>query len=150
MNFECELPDTNPLDDEIKELLQKSKKIAIVGISRKEDRDSFKVAKYLKEHGYQIIPVNPVYDEVLGEKCYKTLSDIPFEVDIVDIFRRPDAIPPIVDEAIKIGAKAVWMQLGLAHNESAKKAREAGLQVVQSKCIKIEHAKLLRDTEGDG
>ncbi len=147
MNFECELPDSNPLDDEIRELLQKSKKIAIVGISRKEDRDSFKVAKYLKEHGYQIIPVNPVYEEVLGEKCYKSLSDIPFEVDIVDIFRRPDAIPPIVDEAIKIGAKAVWMQLGLAHNESAKKAREAGLQVVQSKCIKIEHAKLLREGE---
>jgi len=147
MDIQCELPDSNPLDVEIRELLQKSKKIAIVGISRKEDRDSFKVAKYLKEHGYQIIPVNPVYEEVLGEKCYKSLSDIPFEVDIVDIFRRPDAIPPIVDEAIKIGAKAVWMQLGLAHNESAKKAREAGLQVVQSKCIKIEHAKLLKECE---
>ncbi|HDM77256.1 MAG TPA: CoA-binding protein, partial [Deltaproteobacteria bacterium] len=84
MDIQCELPDSNPLDDEIRELLQKSKKIAIVGISRKEDRDSFKVAKYLKEHGYQIIPVNPVYEEVLGEKCYKSLSDIPFEVDIVD------------------------------------------------------------------
>ena len=147
MGFQCELPDSNPLDDEIKELLQKSKKIAIVGISRKEDRDSFKVAKHLKEHGYQIVPVNPAYEEVLGEKCYKSLSDIPFEVDIVDIFRRPDAIPPIVDEAIKIGAKAVWMQLGLAHNESAKKARDAGLQVVQSKCIKIEHSKLLKESE---
>ncbi len=147
MSLECELPDSNPLDDEIKELLQKAKTIAIVGISRKEERDSYKVAKYLKEHGYQIVPVNPVYDEVLGEKCYKSLSDIPFKIDIVDIFRRPDAIPPIVDEAIEIGAGAVWMQLGLAHNESAKKAREAGLQVVQSKCIKIEHSKLLKESE---
>lgn len=146
MEVQCEMPDSNPLEEDIKQLLQKSNTIAVVGISRKEDRDSYKVAKYLKEHGFKIIPVNPRYEEVLGEKCSKSLSDIPFSVDIVDIFRKPESIPPIVDEAIKIGAKAVWMQLGLAHNASAKKAREAGLEVVMNKCIKIEHSRLLRET----
>ncbi len=143
----CEIPDYNPPTEEIVELLNNSKTIAIVGISRKTDRDSYKVAKYLKEHGYKIIPVNPKYDEVLGEKCYPDLKSIPESVDIVDIFRKPEAIPPVVDDAIDIKAKAVWMQLGLAHNESAEKARKAGLQVVMSKCIKIEHSKLLADNK---
>ena len=138
----CELPDSNPPSEEIRALLSESKVIAIVGLSDKADRASNKVAVYLKEHGYKIIPVNPMKDEILGDKCYPTLSDIPEPVDIVDIFRKVDVIPSIVDEAINISAKAVWMQLGLAHHESAEKARQAGLVVVQSKCTKIEHERL--------
>jgi len=138
-NTNCELPDSNPPSDEIRTLLTASKVIAIVGLSDKPDRASNRVAVYLKAHGYKIIPVNPMKDEILGDKCYPTLSDIQEPVDIVDIFRKVDMIPAIVDEAIKISAKAVWMQLGLAHHESAEKARQAGLIVVQSKCTKIEH-----------
>jgi uncharacterized protein len=100
------------------------------------------VGEYLKKKGYRIIPVNPAKDKILGEKSYPDLSSIPEKVDIVDIFRAVEAIPGIVDEAIKIGAGAVWMQLGLAHNESAEKARGAGLFVVQSKCMKKEHSRL--------
>ncbi len=138
----CEVPGFNPLDDEIKEILLENKTIAIVGLSDNPERDSNKVGKYLKEHGYKIIPVNPGKKEILGEKSYPDLASIPEKVDIVDIFRSVEAIPGIVDEAIKIKAKVVWMQLGLAHNESAKKAQKAGLKVVQSKCLKVEHTKL--------
>jgi len=144
----CELPDYNPPDEEIVNILKNVKTIAIVGISEKPDRDSHQVARYLKDHGYKIIPVNPKYEQVLGEKCYPDLKSIPEPVDVVDIFRKPEAIPPIVDDAISIGAKVVWMQLGLAHNESAEKARKAGLEVVMSKCIKIEHGKFLRNQTG--
>ena len=138
----CEVPGCNPLDDEIKNILETNKTVAIVGLSNKSERDSYKVAKYLKEHGYRIIPVNPAVSEILEEKSYPDLLSIPEPVDVVDIFRNVEAIPGIVDEAIKIKAKVVWMQLGLAHNESAQKAMDAGLKVVQSKCMKIEHSKL--------
>ncbi len=138
----CELPESNPLEVEIKEILENSKTIAIVGLSDKPERDSYRVAEYLKGHGYTIIPVNPTRPEILGEKSYPDLASIPVPVDIVDIFRNIDAIPAIVDEAIEIRAKVVWMQLGLAHNASARKAMEAGLVAVQSKCLKIEHQKL--------
>ena len=138
----CELPDSNPLSEEIAALLTAAKVIAIVGLSDKPDRASNRVAVYLKEQGYKIIPVNPTKEEILGEKCYSALSEIPEPVDIVDIFRKVDVIPVVVDEAIKISAKAVWMQLGLAQHESAEKARQAGLIVVQSKCTKIEHERL--------
>jgi len=147
MTMGCELPDYNPPDEEVVELLKSAKTIAVVGISHKEDRDSYKVAKYLKEHGYKIIPVNPKYKEVLGEPCYPDLKSIPEKIDVVDIFRKVDAIPGIVDEAISVGAGAVWMQLGLAHNESAEKARQAGLKVVMNKCMKIEHQRLLSSTD---
>jgi len=147
MTMGCELPDYNPPDEEVVELLKSAKTIAVVGISHKEDRDSYKVAKYLKEHGYKIIPVNPKYKEVLGEPCYPDLKSIPEKIDVVDIFRNIDAIPGIVDEAINVGAGAVWMQLGLAHNESAEKARQAGLKVVMNKCMKIEHQRLLSSTD---
>jgi len=143
MTMGCELPDYNPPDEEVVELLKSAKTVAVVGISHKEDRDSYKVAKYLKEHGYKIIPVNPKYKEVLGEPCYPDLKSVPEKIDVVDIFRNIDAIPGIVDEAINVGAGAVWMQLGLAHNESAEKARQAGLKVVMNKCMKIEHQRLL-------
>ena len=140
----CEFPESNPLDDEIRGILENSKTIAIVGLSDKPERDSYGVAKYLKDHGYKIIPVNPTKQEILGEKSYPDLASIPTPVDIVDIFRNIDAVPGIVEEAIGIKAKVVWMQLGLAHNQSAQKARDAGLIAVQSKCLKVEHGRLMR------
>lgn len=141
-NIQCELPDYNPPSEEIKEILTKYKRIAVVGLSPKEERDSHRVAKYLMEQGYEIIPVNPGQKEILGKECFKTLKDIPFEVDIVDLFLNPTRVPPIVDQAIDIGAKVVWMQLGVVHNEAAKKAKKAGIKVVMNKCIKQEHEKM--------
>ena len=124
---------------EITEILHNYRVVAVVGLSDKPDRPSYRVAQYLKEHGYRIVPVNPVRQEILGEKCYATLRDIPFPVEIVDIFRQVDAIPKIVDDAIAVGAKVVWMQQGLVEPESAAKAKQAGLQVVMDRCLKIEH-----------
>ncbi|MCX7822603.1 MAG: CoA-binding protein [Syntrophobacterales bacterium] len=140
----CEIPDYIASDEEVVELLKSAKTVAVVGISHNEDRDSHKVAKYLKEHGYKVIPVNPKYKEVLGEPCYPDLKSIPERVDVVDIFRNVEAIPGIVDEAIQVGAGAVWMQLGLTHNEAAEKAKQAGLKVVMNKCMKIEHNRLIK------
>lgn len=139
----CEIPDYIAPDEEVIEILKSSKTVAVVGISHNEERDSHKVAKYLKEHGYRVIPVNPKYKEVLGEPCYPDLKSIPEKIDVVDIFRNVEAIPGIVDEAIQVGAKVVWMQLGLVHNESAEKAKQAGLRVVMNKCMKIEHHRLI-------
>lgn len=124
------------------ELLKKAKTVAVVGISAKEERDSHKVAKYLKEHGYRIIPVNPGLKQVLGEPCYPDLKTVPEHIDVVDIFRSIDAIPGIVDEAVAVGADSVWMQLGLFHEEAAEKARKAGLSVVMNRCMKIDHARV--------
>jgi hypothetical protein len=141
--MECEFPRQNATLEEIKEIIQSSKTIAIVGLSADETKDSYRVAKYMQEHGYKIIPVNPKYQEVLGEKCYSDLKSIPEKVDIVDIFRKPEAVPPIVDEAIEIGAKIIWMQLGICNNVSADNARESGLKVVMNKCIKVEYANIV-------
>jgi hypothetical protein len=138
---ECQLPEFNPEDEEIRGILENNQTIAVVGLSTDPGKDSHRVAKYLKEHGYHIVPVNPKADEILGEQCYASLKEIPFSVDIVDIFRKIEAIPAIVDEAIAIGAKVVWMQLGLAENRSAHKAMAAGLKVVMNKCLKIEHSR---------
>lgn len=135
----CEFPAYNPTNDEIKEILSNYKVVAVVGISNKPDRDSFRVASFLKEGGYKIVPVNPNCDAVLGEKCYPSLSSIPFPIEIVDIFRKPEAVPPIADEAIKIGAKAVWMQIGIVNNESAEKLIKNGIKVVMNKCMMIEY-----------
>jgi uncharacterized protein len=139
--IECQMPESNPEDEEIKEILKDNQVVAVVGLSPKPDRASHQVAQYLQEHGYRIVPVRPKADEILGEKAFASLKDIPFPVDVVDIFRKVDAIPGIVDDAIAIGAKVVWMQLGLAENQSAQKAREAGLQVVMNKCMKVEHSR---------
>lgn len=139
----CSFPDRNPPEEEIRTILTKYKTIAVVGLSDNPEKDSYHVAKCLKDHGYRIIPVNPATKEVLGETSYPDLKSIPSPVDIVDIFRKPDAIPEIVDDAIDIGAKVVWMQLGLADNNAACKARDAGLKVVQSKCIKVECLNLI-------
>jgi uncharacterized protein len=129
--------------EEIKAILRNYKVVAVVGLSPKPERPSFKVAQYLKEHGYRIVPVNPGQKEILGEKCYPRLSDIPFPVEVVDIFRNVEAIPAIVDEAIAKGARVVWMQEGLAEPASAQKAREAGLRVVMDRCMKKDHAHYL-------
>jgi uncharacterized protein len=124
---------------EITEILNNHRVIAVVGLSADPDRPSHQVAHYLQVHGYRIVPVNPGCRVILGEKCYATLRDIPFPVEVVDIFRKVDAIPGIVDEAIAVGAKVVWMQEGLEEPDSAHKARQAGLGVVMDRCMKIEH-----------
>lgn len=130
-------------DREIRHILETAKTVAIVGLSDKPDRDSYKVAEYLQKHGYRIIPVNPTVDFVLGEKSYASVTDIPASVDVVDVFRKPEAVGPVVDEAIAAGAGAVWMQLGVRNDDAAQKAEAAGLQVVQDRCMKIEHGRLL-------
>ncbi|CUU07191.1 hypothetical protein JGI1_01728 [Candidatus Thermokryptus mobilis] len=127
------------MEDEIKEILTSYKTIAIVGISNKPDRDSYIVAEYLLNQGYKIIPVNPNIDTVLGLKAYPDLISVPEEIDIVDIFRRPEFVDEIVDQAIEKRAKVVWMQLGVINESAAEKARKAGLKVVMNKCIKVEH-----------
>jgi len=139
----CQIPETVITEEtEVDGILQKARTVAVVGISHKEHRDSYKVAGYLKEHGYRMIPVNPRYTEVLGEPCYPDLESVPEHIDVVDIFRNVEAIPAIVDEAIAVKASAVWMQLGLAHDQAAEKARCAGLAVVMNKCMKIEHTRM--------
>ncbi|MBW2265073.1 MAG: CoA-binding protein [Deltaproteobacteria bacterium] len=143
MIIQCELPEYNPPSERIIDILKTYKTVAVVGLSPKAERDSHKVAKYLKDNGFTIIPVNPGQKEILGEKSYPNLKSIPSSVDIVNIFRRPDAVLSIVEDAVEIGAKAVWMQLGIANNKAAQKAREAGIEVVMSKCIKIEHINMI-------
>ena len=139
----CELPRENASSDEIRRLLTAARTIAVVGLSPDPDRDSHRVAAYLQEHGYRVIPVNPSASEVLGERAYPDLASVPAPIDIVDVFRKPEAIPGIVDDAISVKAKAVWMQLGLANNAAAQKARAAGLAVVMNKCIMVQHRHLL-------
>ena len=128
------------------EILNFSRVVAVVGLSSKPDRPSYRVASYLKEQGYKIIPVNPGEKEISGELCYPDLASIPEPVDVVDIFRRSEDVPPIVEEAIRIGAKAVWMQEGVINEEAAARAREAGLGVVIDKCMRKEHLKLKKQT----
>lgn len=123
----------------IPELLSNSKTIAVVGLSSDPFRPSYGVSEYMQQAGYRIIPVNPKETEVLGEKAYAKLSDIPFPVDIVNIFRRPVDVPPVVADAIAMGAKSVWMQSGIVHEEAARQAEAAGLTVVMDHCIMIEH-----------
>lgn len=128
-------------EDPIRELLERSKVIAVVGLSSKPHRPSHGVARYMQSVGYRVIPVNPNEREVLGEKSYARLEDVPVKVDIVDVFRRSEFVPPVVDSAIGIGAAAVWMQEGVIHEEAAEKARAAGLEVVMDRCILKEHAR---------
>jgi len=141
--MECEFPTVNSNKDEIKAIFEETKTIAIVGLSPDKEKASYRVAQYLQNAGFKIVPIYPKEDEILGEKVYRSLSEIPFDIDMVDIFRKPDAIAQIVDEAIKRGdVDTVWMQLGLVNNEAAQKAKDAGLKVVQNKCTKIEHRNL--------
>ncbi len=127
----------------LKRILTDYRRIAVVGLSAKEHRASHQVAQYLLAHGYEVIPVNPAYDEVLGLPCYPSLAAVPGPVEIVDLFQRSERVLPFVDDAIQIGARVVWMQLDVVHEEAAAKARAAGLEVVMDRCPKIEHARLL-------
>lgn len=136
---------------EIKQILTKYKTVAVVGLSREPDKPSYEVAAYLKNHGFRIVPVNPFADEILGEKSYKSLLEVPAEVqemiEIVDVFRPSKDVPPIVEQVIKLRAIhgkpfVVWMQLGIVNAEAAETARKAGLTVVMDKCIMVEHKRL--------
>ena len=127
----------------LRRILTDYKRVAIVGLSKDQSRPSNTVGKYLLEHGFEVIPVNPKYDEVLAQTCYPDLASIPTPVDIVDLFQRSERVPPFVDDAIAIGARVIWMQLGIAHEAAAQKARDAELEVVMDRCIKIEYARLL-------
>ena len=133
------VPDATAL--ERLQIIQNSESVALVGVSSNPIRSSNFVASYLVRTPFRTYPVNPAYDEVLGLKTYDTLADLPETPDIVDVFRRHDAIPEVVDQAIEVGAKVVWLQLGLRHDEAAQKAVDAGLLVVQDRCLKIEHAR---------
>ena len=124
-------------------ILRRHRTVAVVGLSANWQRPSNFAAKYLQEHRYRVIPVNPAYQEVLGERCYPDLKSIPEPVEIVNIFRRAEDVPPIVEDAIAIGAKVVWMQLGVMNEAAAARAREAGLQVVMDRCMKVDHAQIL-------
>jgi predicted CoA-binding protein len=126
----------------LRRILKTSKVIAVVGLSGDWFRPSYFAAKYMQEHGYTVIPVNPRYDSILGQKCYKSLRDIPVKVDIVDCFRKTADIPSICEEAIAIGARVLWQQLGVMNSDAAKKAEAAGLEAVMDRCVKIEHGRL--------
>ena len=126
----------------VAEILQQSRTIAVVGLSSKRFRASYGVAEYMQRSGYRIVPVNPQESEVLGEKCYPDLDSVPEAIDIVDIFRRSEFVPEIVEAAIRKGAKAIWMQEGVRHEEAARRAAEAGLDVVMDRCILKDHRRL--------
>lgn len=127
--------------EKVRRILSRYRTIAVVGLSAEWHRPSYFAAKYMQEHGYRVIPVNPKYPEILGEKAYKSLRDIPEPVDIVDCFRKSGDIPPIAEDAIAIGAKVLWMQLGVENAQARSRAEAAGLEVVENRCVKIEHGR---------
>ena len=134
-----------PLVDDIsglRRILTRSRTIAVVGLSANWYRPSYFAAKYMQEHGYRVIPVNPRYAEILGERCYKSLREVPEKIDLVDVFRKTQDVMPIAEDAIAIGAKVLWQQLGVRNAEAAAKARAAGLDAVMDRCVKIEHGRL--------
>lgn len=126
----------------LRRILDENHTVAVVGLSASWHRPSYFAAKYLQEHGYRVIPVNPRYEEVLGERCYPDLASIPDKVDVVDCFRRAEEIPPLAHEAVRIGARVLWLQLGVINHDAARIAEEAGLDVVMDRCMKIEYARL--------
>jgi predicted CoA-binding protein len=141
--MECEFPTVNSNKEEIREIFNSVKTIAVLGLSPDESKPSHRVAKYLKEAGYRIVPVYPKYDEILGEQVYRSLAEIPFEIDMVDIFRKPAAFDAVADACIARGdVKVFWGQQGLVNNAAAEKARNAGMTVVQNLCAMVEHRNL--------
>ena len=135
-----------PIVDDVaglRRILARSRTLAVVGLSAQWYRPSYFAAKYMQDHGYRIVPVNPRYEEVLGQKCYPDLRSIPHPVDLVDCFRKASDIPPLAEDAIAIGAKVLWMQLGIVNEAAAQRAVAAGLDVVMNRCVKIEHARIL-------
>lgn len=139
----CEMPRDNASTDEMDRILKSAKTLAVVGLSSNPDRPSHDVSLYMQAAGYRIIPVNPGQTEIMGEKAYARVKDIPETPDIVQLFLRPEHIPQAVDDAIAKKAKAVWMQSGIVHNEAAEKARKAGLTVVMNRCMMVEHRRAL-------
>lgn len=137
------MPHNNPSPDEIRALLKRARSIAVVGLSPKSDRPSYTVARAMQGFGYRIVPVRPAVAEVLGEKAYARLADIPFPVDLVDVFRAAQHIPAVVEEAIAIGAPALWIQDGIVHEAAAERARAAGLTVVMDRCIWRDYVNLM-------
>lgn len=127
----------------IRRILKQSHVIAVVGLSADQWKPSYGVARYLQDHGYRIIPVNPRYAEILGEKCYPSLRDVPHKVDLVDCFRKSEDIPPVAEDAIAIGARVLWMQVGVVNEAAAARAHAAGLEVIMDRCLKVDHAHLL-------
>lgn len=127
----------------LRRILSRARTIAVVGLSAQWHRPSYFAAKYIQEHGYRIIPVNPNYAEILGEKSYPSIEAIPEHVDVVDCFRKPGEMPPLARAAVAKGANVLWMQLGIHNDEAARIATEAGLDVVQNRCVKIEHARIM-------
>jgi hypothetical protein len=128
--------------NELRRILRDNRVIAVVGLSADWFRPSYFAAKYMLEHGYRVIPVNPKYDEILGQKCYKSLRDIREKVDLVDVFRKSQDVMPIAEDAIAIGARVLWQQLGVKNEAAAARARAAGLDTVMDRCVKIEHGRL--------
>ena len=126
----------------LRRILRQYRRVAGVGLSAEWHRPSFFVAKYLQQHGYRVFPVNPRYESILGERCYARLEDIAEPIDMVDVFRRTDDVEPIADSAIAIGAKCLWQQIGVKNLDAARLARDAGLDAVLDRCVKIEHARL--------
>ena len=142
--MECEFPTINANREEIKEIFNITKTIAVVGLSPDESKDSHRVAKYLQEHGFKIVPIYPKEETILGEKVYRSLAEIPFEIDMVNIFRKPDILPLVADACIERGdVKIFWAQKGIVNNEAAQKAKDAGMRVVQNMCTMVEHRTLL-------
>jgi predicted CoA-binding protein len=135
---------TNPSNEERRQILEEAKTIAVVGLSNKPERTSYMVSQAMQNKGYKIIPVNPTIEESLGEKAVGSLTDIDEPVDIVNVFRRSEEVGPVVEEAIKIKPKVIWMQQGIYNEDAAKKAQEAGITVVMDRCIKVDHALLVR------
>lgn len=132
----------NPTRERIKQILEEAVNIAVVGLSDKSNRTSYMVAEAMQHRGYRIIPVNPNAEQILGEVCYSTLSDIPEKVHIVNVFRRSELVVPVAEEAVKIGAKVFWLQQGIMNDEAAEVASGAGLEVIMDRCIKVEDAVL--------
>jgi uncharacterized protein len=130
--------------EQITELLRNARTIAVVGLSANPMRTSYGVSEYMQSQGYRVVPVNPMIEASLGEKAYPTLSEVPEKIDIVNVFRRPEFVPAVVDEAIRLKLPAIWLQEGVVHEEAAKKARAAGVLVVMDRCILKEHRRLVR------
>ena len=130
-------------DQMMRDILLSAKTIASVGLSSNQQKESYWIVSYLKDQGYRVIPVNPTADEILGEKAYPDLESVPEKIDVVQVFRKPEDVMPVVESAIKVGARVVWMQEGIVNEEAAQRAREAGLQVVMDACMRVTHRRLI-------
>ena len=145
----CEIPLYNEDTEEIDRILDSYRNVAIIGLSNNKEKPSYMVGDYLKRHGFRIYPVNPRYETILDERCYPDLLSISDQIDIVDIFRKPAAIPQIVEDAIGCGARVIWMQSGIVNNQAAQRAKEAGLRVIMSRCMMMEHKRFMAQSQRD-